>query len=74
MQNGIQQRQLGREMEKLEAERKVRPAPAPRERIKARTQKILAFSEGKDEMDYYLLRLESMIQHKDGIKARGLQI
>ena len=36
----------------------MRPIPAPRDINNARTPKIPAFNEGKDEMDAYLLRYE----------------
>ena len=45
-------------MERITAQRAERPIPAPRDTIKARTPKIPAFNEGKDEMDAYLLRFE----------------
>ena len=45
-------------MERIEAQRSARPVPAPRDKLRARTPKIPAFAEGKDEMDSYLLRFE----------------
>ena len=42
-------------MEKLEAQKTI---TQPRETIKAKSPRILAFNEGKDEMDSYLLRFE----------------
>ena len=51
----LQDRQHEDELEKLEAQK---PLTQPRETIKAKTQKIPAFNEGKDEMDSYLLRFE----------------
>ena len=43
------------ELERLEAQKAL---TQPRETIKAKSPKILAFNEGKDEMDSYLLRFE----------------
>ena len=45
-------------MERIEAQRSARPVPAPRDKLRARTPKIPAFVEGKDEMDSYLLRFK----------------
>ena len=51
----LQDRQHEDELEKLEAQKQL---TQPRETIKAKTPKIPAFNEGKDEMDSYLLRFE----------------
>ena len=58
MQIELQDRRHFAEMERITAQRAERPIPAPRDTIKARTPKIPAFNEGKDEMDAYLLRFE----------------
>ena len=54
----LQEQQHARDMERIEAQCSARPVPAPRDKIRARTPKIAAFFEGKDEMDSYLLRFE----------------
>ena len=54
----LQEQQHARDMERIEAQRSARPVPAPRDKIRARTPKIFAFFEGKDEMDSYLLTFE----------------
>ena len=51
----LQDRQHEDELERLEAQRAL---TQPRETIKAKSPKIPAFNEGKDEMDSYLLRFE----------------
>ena len=51
----LQDRQHEDELERFEAQKAL---TQPRETIKAKTQKIPAFNEGKDEMDSYLLRFE----------------
>ena len=51
----LQDRQHEDELERLEAQKAL---TQPRETIKAKTPKIPAFNEGKDEMDSYLLRFE----------------
>ena len=51
----LQDRQHEDELERLEAERAL---TQPRETIKAKSPKIPALNEGKDEMDSYLLRFE----------------
>ena len=51
----LQNRQHEDELERLEAKKAL---TQPREAIKAKSPKILAFNEGKDEMDSYLLRFE----------------
>ena len=54
----FEERQHSDEMDRLDAQQAMRPTQAPRETSKAKTQKIPAFNEGKDEMDSYLLRFE----------------
>ena len=54
----LQEHQHARDMEWIEARRSARSVPAPRDKIRARTPKIPAFFEGKDDMDSYLLRFE----------------
>ena len=51
----LQDRQHEDELEKFEAQKAL---IQPRETIKAKSPKIPAFNEGKDEMDSYLLRFE----------------
>ena len=51
----LQDRQHEDELERLEAQKVL---TQPRETIKAKSPKIPAFNEGKDEMDSYLLRFE----------------
>ena len=51
----LQDRQHEDELERLEAQMAL---TQPRETIKAKSPKIPAFNEGKDEMDFYLLRFE----------------
>ena len=51
----LQDRQHEDELERLEAQKAL---TQPRETIKAKSPKIPAFNEGKDEMDSYLLRFE----------------
>ena len=51
----LQDRQHEDELERLEAQKAL---IQPRETIKAKSPKIPAFNEGKDEMDSYLLRFE----------------
>ena len=51
----LQDKQHEDELEKLEAQKAL---IQPRETIKAKSPKILAFNEGTDEMDSYLLRFE----------------
>ena len=51
----LQEKQHEDELEKLEAQRAL---TQPRETIKAKSPRIPAFNEGKDEMDIYLLRFE----------------
>ena len=51
----LQDKQHEDELEKLEAQKAL---IQPRETIKAKSPKIQAFYEGKDEMDSYLLRFE----------------
>ena len=51
----LQDRQHEDELERLEAQKAL---TQPRETIKAKAPKIPAFNEGKDEMDFYLLRFE----------------
>ena len=51
----LQEKQLEDELEKLEAPKLL---TQPKETIKAKSPRITAFNEGKDEMDSYLLRFE----------------
>ena len=51
----LQEKQHEDELEKLEAQKAL---TKPRETIKAKSPRIPAFNEGKDEMDSYLLRFE----------------
>ena len=51
----LQEKQHEDELEKLEAQKAL---TQPRETIKAKSPRIPAFNEGKDEMDSYLLRFE----------------
>ena len=51
----LQEKQHEDELEKLEGQRAL---AQPRETIKAKSPRIPAFNEGKDEMDSYLLRFE----------------
>ena len=51
----LQDRQHEDELKRLEAQKAL---TQPRETIKAKSPKIPAFNEGKDEMDSYLLRFE----------------
>ena len=51
----LQERQHEDELERLEAQRAL---TQPRETMKAKSPRIPAFNEGKDEMDSYLLRFE----------------
>ena len=51
----LQEKQHEDELEKLEAEKAL---TQPRETIKAKSPRMPAFNEGKDEMDSYLLRFE----------------
>ena len=57
MQRVLLERRHEAEMAKR-VQRAVRLIPAPRDINKARTPKIPAFNESKDEMDVYLLRFE----------------
>ena len=54
----LQEQQHARDMERIEAQGSARPVPAPRDKIRARTPKIPAFFEGKNEMESCLLRFE----------------
>ena len=61
LQQDIEQKKHIFEMERLAAEQNVKPAVQNKEDksyITAKTPKIPAFDEGKDEMDSYLLRFE----------------
>ena len=51
LQAHLQEQQHARDMERIEAQRSARPVPALRDKVRARTPKIPAFFEGKDEMD-----------------------
>ena len=51
----LQEKQHEVELEKLEAQKAL---TQPRETIKAKSPRIPAFNEGKDEMDSYLFRFE----------------
>ena len=51
----LQERQHEDELERLEAQKAL---TQPKETIKAKSPRIPAFNEGKDEMDSYLLRFE----------------
>ena len=55
----LQEKQHEDELEKLEAQKVL---TQPRETIKAKSPRIPAFNEGKEEMDSYLLRFERYVK------------
>ena len=74
LQQDIEQKKHIFEMERLAAEQNIKPAVQHKEDksyVTAKTPKIPAFDEGKDEMDSYL---KGMLQLKNGRKKIGLLI
>ena len=70
----LQERQHTGDMERTEAQRSARPVPAPREKVRARTpKKKPRFQNVRMRWTHTCWGLRDMLQHKDGIKALGLQ-
>ena len=64
----LQEKQHEDELDKLEAQKAL---TQPRETIKAKSPRIPAFNEGKDEMDSYLLRFEVCNSAEMGTRYMG---
>ena len=77
LQQDIEQKKHIFEMERLAAEQNVKPAVQHKEdksSVTAKTPKIPALDEGKDEMDSICLGLKGMLQLRNGRKRIGLLV